>query len=125
MYIIVSSISNRAAGNAGSAGNAGYGFDANDLLAVSFTRESNAGTAGSATIGGTAITSGNFRDSDGTTKAVTTNTSGPVGSFNQSGNGAAGDLSGFTLVMEGQEELAPYFLDSGLITADATQIVPN
>ena len=27
----------------GSAGNAGYGFDANDLLAVSFTRESNAG----------------------------------------------------------------------------------
>ena len=38
---------------------------------------------------------------------------------------AAGDLSGFTLVMEGQEELAPYFLDSGLITADATQIVPN
>ena len=38
---------------------------------------------------------------------------------------AAGDLSGFTLVMEGQEELAPYFLDSGLITADATQIAPN
>lgn len=38
---------------------------------------------------------------------------------------AAGDLSGFTLVMEGQEELAPYFLDSGLITADAEQIVPN
>ena len=28
---------------------------------------------------------------------------------------AAGDLSGFTLVMEGMEELAPYFLDSGLI----------
>ena len=38
---------------------------------------------------------------------------------------AAGDLSGFTLVMEGMEELAPYFLDSGLITADAEQIVPN
>ena len=38
---------------------------------------------------------------------------------------AAGDLSGFTLVMEGQEELAPYFLDSGKITADAVQIVPN
>ena len=38
---------------------------------------------------------------------------------------AAGDLSGFTLVMEGQEELAPYFLDSGLIVGDATQIEPN
>ena len=38
---------------------------------------------------------------------------------------AAGDLSGFTLVMQGMEELAPYFLDSGLITADATQIAPN
>ena len=38
---------------------------------------------------------------------------------------AAGDLSGFTLVMEGQEELAPYFLDSGLIVGDATQITPN
>src|SRR6056300_752153 len=39
-------------------------------------------------------TSGNFRDSDGVTKAVTTNTSGPVGTFNQSGNGAAGDNNG-------------------------------
>lgn len=38
---------------------------------------------------------------------------------------AAGDLSGFTLVMEGQEELAPYFLDSGLITASLVQIDPN
>ena len=38
---------------------------------------------------------------------------------------AAGDLPGFTLVMEGQEELAPYFLDSGLITADAEQIPVN
>ena len=45
-------------------------------------RTNTAGTAGSATIGGTAITSGNFRDSDGTTKAVTTNTSGPTGTFN-------------------------------------------
>lgn len=57
-------------------------------------RTNTRGSAGSATIGGTVITSGNFRDSDGTTKAVTTNTSGPVGSFNQSGNGAQGDLSG-------------------------------
>ena len=38
---------------------------------------------------------------------------------------AAGDLSGFTIVMEGQEELAPYFLDSGLITSATAQIVPN
>ena len=57
-------------------------------------RTNTAGTAGSATVGGTPITSGNFRDSDGVTKAVTTNTSGPVGTFNQSGNGAVGDLTG-------------------------------
>ena len=57
-------------------------------------RTNTAGTAGSATINGTAITSGNFRDSDGSTKSVTTLTSGPVGTFNQSGNGVAGDLSG-------------------------------
>ena len=57
-------------------------------------RTNTPGTAGSATIGGTAITSGNFRDSDGTTKAVTTNTSGPTGTFNQSGNGAVGDNNG-------------------------------
>ena len=57
-------------------------------------RTNTRGSAGSATIGGTAITSGNFRDSDGTTKSVTTNTSGPRASFNQSGNGAQGDLSG-------------------------------
>ena len=35
---------------------------------------------------------------------------------------AAGDLSGFTLTMEGLEETAPYFLASGLITADAEKI---
>ena len=28
---------------------------------------------------------------------------------------AAGDLSGFTLVMEGMEEFAPYFIDSALV----------
>ena len=53
-----------------------------------------AGTAGSATISGTAITSGNFRDTDGATKSVTTLTSGPVGTFNQSGNGAVGQNNG-------------------------------
>ena len=57
-------------------------------------RTNTAGTAGSATISGTAVTSGNFRDSDGTTKSVTTLTGGPVGTFNQSGNGASGNLSG-------------------------------
>jgi hypothetical protein len=57
-------------------------------------RTNTAGTAGSATINGSAITSGNFRDSDGSTKAVTTLTSGPVGTFNQSGNGAVGGNNG-------------------------------
>jgi len=38
---------------------------------------------------------------------------------------APGDLSGFTIVMEGMEETAPYFLDSGIIVASAAQIVPN
>ena len=57
-------------------------------------RTNTAGTAGTATINGTAITSGNFRDSDGTTKAITTLTGGPVGTFNQSGNGVVGDLTG-------------------------------
>jgi hypothetical protein len=57
-------------------------------------RTNTAGTAGSATISGTAVTSGNFRDSDGTTKSVTTLTGGPVGTFNQSGNGATGGISG-------------------------------
>lgn len=38
---------------------------------------------------------------------------------------AAGDLSGFTMVMEGLEEEAPYFLDAGLITASSAQIAPT
>jgi hypothetical protein len=38
---------------------------------------------------------------------------------------AAGDLSGFTLVMEGLEETAPYFVDAGVVTGSNTQIVPN
>jgi hypothetical protein len=57
-------------------------------------RTNTAGTAGSATISGTAVTSGNFRDTDGSTKSVTTLTSGPVGTFNQSGNGVAGNNNG-------------------------------
>ena len=57
-------------------------------------RSNSAGSGGSASISGTAITSGTFRDSDGTTKNVTTLTSGPVGSFNQSGNGVSGGNNG-------------------------------
>ena len=38
---------------------------------------------------------------------------------------AAGDLYGFTLVLEGQEEKAPAFVDSGVISANATKITPN
>jgi hypothetical protein len=41
-------------------------------------------------LSGSAVTSGTFRDSVGVTQNVTSNTSGPVGTFNQSGNGAAG-----------------------------------
>jgi hypothetical protein len=57
-------------------------------------RTNTAGTAGTATIDGTAITSGNFTDSDYGFKNVTSNTSGPTSTFNDSGNGAAGDLTG-------------------------------
>jgi hypothetical protein len=53
-------------------------------------RSNTAGTAGSATISGSAVTSGIFVDSDNSVKNVTSNTSGPTGVFNQSGNGAAG-----------------------------------
>ena len=40
---------------------------------------------------------------------------------------AAGDLSGFTLTMEGMEETAPYFVDTGVVQALATssKVVPN
>jgi hypothetical protein len=57
-------------------------------------RTNTRGTAGSATISGSAVTSGIFVDSDNSVKNVTSNTSGPVGSFNKSGNGAAGGISG-------------------------------
>src|SRR5210317_2370012 len=53
-----------------------------------------AGTAGSATINGTAITSGIFADSDNSVKNVTSNTSGPTTTFNDSGDGAVGNISG-------------------------------
>jgi hypothetical protein len=56
-------------------------------------RTNTAGTAGTTTISGTAITSGSFNQS-GIVVSVTTNTSGPVGTFNQSGNGADGTNPG-------------------------------
>ena len=56
-------------------------------------RTNTAGTAGAATISGTAITSGSFNQS-GVVVSVSTCTGGPVGTFNQSGNGAVGNISG-------------------------------
>jgi hypothetical protein len=56
-------------------------------------RTNTAGTAGSATISGTAITSGSFNQS-GVVVSVSTCTGGPVGTFNQSGSGAAGQNNG-------------------------------
>jgi hypothetical protein len=53
-----------------------------------------AGTAGSSTISGTSITSGQFKNTSNVVVSVTTNTSGPVGVFNQSGNGAVGQNNG-------------------------------
>ena len=52
-------------------------------------RTNTEGSAGSATISGTAITSGSFNQS-GVVVSVTTCTGGPVTVFNQSGNGAVG-----------------------------------
>ena len=57
-------------------------------------RTNTVGSAGSGTVNGTVLTSGNFRDSDGTTKSITTLNSGPVGTFNVSGNGVNGSLNG-------------------------------
>ena len=56
-------------------------------------RTNTAGTPGSA---GSiiSVSTGTFRDSDGVTKNVNTNTSGPAGTFNDSGDGATGSLSG-------------------------------
>ena len=56
-------------------------------------RPTTGGSAGSATISGTTITSGNFNQS-GIVVSVTTNTSGPVSTFNQSGSGAVGIVNG-------------------------------
>ena len=56
-------------------------------------RTNTAGTAGSATISGSAITSGSFNQS-GVVVSVTTCTGGPVTVFNQSGNGADGTNPG-------------------------------
>ena len=55
-------------------------------------RQNTNGLAGTATISGTSITSGNYIDIDKVTQPITGNTLGPVGIFNQSGNGADGVL---------------------------------
>ena len=57
-------------------------------------RSNSPGSGGSATISGTAITSGTFRDSDGITKNVTSLNSGPKGVFNDSGDGDTGSNNG-------------------------------
>ena len=57
-------------------------------------RTNTAGSAGYSVIAFPRIISGNFRDTDGVTKSVTTLTGGPVGIFDQDGSGAVGDLSG-------------------------------
>jgi len=57
-------------------------------------RTNTAGTAGTDTISGTSITSGQFKNTSNIVVSVTTNTSGPVGTFNQSGNGAQGTNPG-------------------------------
>ena len=56
-------------------------------------RTNNPSVAGTGTINATPITSGSFRESDGTSVTFATATTldqGPVGTFNQSGNGVAG-----------------------------------
>tara|TARA_E500000318_G_scaffold66941_2_gene61697 strand:- start:1917 stop:2789 length:873 start_codon:yes stop_codon:yes gene_type:complete len=53
-----------------------------------------AGEEGSATINGTAITSGIFTDTDNSVKNVTSNTSGPTSTFNSSGQGVGGSITG-------------------------------
>jgi hypothetical protein len=72
----------------GGGGSSGFGGGVQGPL-----RTNVAGTAGSATISGTAITSGNFNQS-GIVVSVTTCTGGPVTVFNQSGNGADGTNPG-------------------------------
>ena len=72
----------------GGGGGAGVGGGGQGPL-----RTNIAGAAGISTISGTSITSGKYNLS-GVVISVTTNTSGPVGVFNQSGNGAAGNNNG-------------------------------
>jgi len=60
-------------------------------------RTNNPSVAGTATVNATPLTSGSFRESDGTSvtfASATTLDQGPVGTFNQSGNGTAGTNPG-------------------------------
>ena len=72
----------------GGAGSKGLGGSVTSL------RTNSTGAAGTATIDGTAITSGNFIESDYSIAAVDTNTSGPTSTFNDSNDGNAGDITG-------------------------------
>ena len=60
-------------------------------------RSNSPSVAGTATVNATPLTSGSFRESDGTSVTFNTATTldqGPVGTFNQSGNGVAGTNPG-------------------------------
>ena len=72
----------------GGGGSSGTGSDSTTL------RTNTAGSAGSATVASGRYSSGTFRDSDGLAKLLTTLTTGPTGNFNDSGNGAQGNLTG-------------------------------
>ena len=56
-------------------------------------RNNTASSGGSATVNASVLTSGNFKESDGSAASIpsaSTLTQGPVGSYNQSGSGVAG-----------------------------------
>jgi len=57
-------------------------------------RTNTASVAGTATISATALTSASFVDTDGVTKNINTLNGGPIGTFNQHGNGVAGTNPG-------------------------------
>ena len=60
-------------------------------------RSNNPSTAGTATVAASVLTSGSFKESDGSSATIpsaTTLDNGPVGSYNSSGNGVAGTNPG-------------------------------
>tara|TARA_Y100000004_G_scaffold24907_1_gene25065 strand:- start:4591 stop:5514 length:924 start_codon:yes stop_codon:yes gene_type:complete len=74
--------------NGGGAGGSNGGSSPNGS-----TRNNTASSGGSATVNASVLTSGSFKESDGSTASIpsaSTLTQGPVGSYNQSGSGVAG-----------------------------------